>query len=419
MAGAPQLNRRSLLSAGWMAAFAAASPGLSGAAVPAAAPRLVVASQFGALGNGSADDTHALQATLDAAFGDAPAIALIPAGVYRITDTLRARLTTSASGQCGISARGVHFISQMHDGRNILELAGGAEARFVLVEGLDILGTGRDGHGIFIKCDGRGAALTNFCLRDIVVQNCGGDGTRLSGNVSEGQIVNSYFRSNRGNGATFSNGNEGNQASISSLHVFGCIFGDNQGHGAALVDGCADVAFHGCYLLLNGAFGLAAESGCTLLSNCGFENNHQKADAFEHGDAGIQLNGFGTLVGCMAYSMMKQTHLIRASVTGELVLVGCSGWGDAQAKDAGLARLAGPGTASATLIGCSGAIECEAGFEPLEIAGAGGGVKFGSDWQSRNLPRFGEYRVWVDRRGRLRLKKGKPTADEDGTLVGT
>jgi hypothetical protein len=374
-----------------------------------------VASQYGTVGDGSTDDTRALQAALDAAFGGMPALMVIPPGIYRITDTLRARLNSAASHLCGISARGAHVMSQMRGGQNLFEFVVGGAARFLLIEGLDILGTGHDGHGIYVDCDSQAAALKNFCLRDIVIQYCGADGVRLVGNISEGQIFNSYLRNNRANGVTLSNGRAG---TLSSMHVFGCIFGDNQGHGAALVDGCADAAFHGCYFLLSGAFGLVAESGCTLLSNCGFENNHQAADTFGHGDAGLRLSGFGTLVGCMAYSMLKQTHLIRASLSGQLVMAGCSGFGGAEAQNAGLARLAGTDLASATLIGCSGSVSCEGGFEALEIAGAGGGVRFGSNWQSRNLPRLGDYCLWVDRRGRLRSKKGRPTADDDGTLVG-
>lgn len=409
------MNRRGLLTAAWTAALAAASADVMGAVTPAAAGRVVVASQYGAVGDGSADDTRALQAALDAAFGGTPALLVIPPGVYRIADTLRARVNSAVSHPCGISARGAHVMSQMRGGQNLFELVVGAAARFVLIEGLDLLGTGRDGHGIYVDCDSPTASLENFCLRDVVIQYCGADGARLAGNASEGQIVNSYFRNNRANGMTLANGRAG---PISSVNVFGCVFGDNQGHGAALLDGCAGGAFHGCYFLLNGAFGLAAESGCTLLSNCGFENNHQAADTFEHGDAGLRLGGFGTLVGCMAYSMLKQTHLIRASLSGELVMVGCSGSGDAQARNAGLARLAGADPASATLIGCSGAVACEGGFEALEIAAAGGGVRFGSDWRSRNLPRLGDYYLWVDGRGRLRSKKGRPAADDDGTPVG-
>lgn len=415
MARDPQLNRRTLLSAAWLAGIGTVA-GISGAgAAPAPPGRTVLASDFGTVGDGTADDTRALQSALDAAFGNT-ALLLVPPGIYKVSKTLRARMTAESPHQSGISARGAHFMSAIGDGSNVFEFTSTTNARFVFLEGLDILGSARDGHGIYIACEGASASLQNFCIRDAVIQRCGGDGMRLVGSLSEGQVSNSYFRNNHGSGAAFSNTRGGR--GISSLHVFGCVFGDNARFGASLTDGCSDVAFHGCYFLQSGSYGLMAEHGCTLLSNCGFENNHDQADGFEQGDAGVHLSDFGTLVGCMAYSMRKQTHLIRTALVGDLVMVGCSGFGGAQARRAGLARLAGDHAASATLVGCSGAVECEGGFEPLEIAGGGGGVKFGADWQSRNLPRFGNYRLWVDERGRLRLKNGRPASDDDGALVG-
>jgi hypothetical protein len=56
------------------------------------------------------------------------------------------------------------------------------------------------------------------------------------------------------------------------------------------------------------------------------------------------------------------------------------------------------------------------GFEALEINAADkGGVRFASSWQSPNLLQLGDYRVWVDKSGKLRLKNGVPTSDTDGS----
>jgi hypothetical protein len=103
----------------------------------------------------------------------------------------------------------------------------------------------------------------------------------------------------------------------------------------------------------------------------------------------------------------------------EFTMIGCTGSGDAKAKGAGLALLGGEPRARATIIAPSGTIEYQNGFEALEIGSReGGGVRFGSHWQSRTLPQLGDYRLWVDARGRLRLKKGAPSSDEDGAAVG-
>jgi hypothetical protein len=116
--------------------------------------------------------------------------------------------------------------------------------------------------------------------------------------------------------------------------------------------------------------------------------------------------------------MFKQTRLIQAYVVGQFVMIGCAGSGDAQAKAAGLARIGGEKKARATIISPSGQIEYMNGFEGLEIAGAdGGGVRFGSHWQSPNLARLGDYRLWIDKQGKLRLKNSAPTSDDDGSTV--
>ncbi|WP_330891460.1 glycosyl hydrolase family 28-related protein [Ferrovibrio sp.] len=380
--------------------------------------RQLSARDFGVVGDGRADDTHALQRAFDAALLDEPpGMLTIPPGEYRVSRPLRIAPRANVTRLSGIVAHGARLISAIDNGASVVELVSNATTRFILVEGLEIRGSGRDGHGISIACEAEGRYFYNFCLRDIVVQGCGGDGCRLIGNVFEGQLVNCYFRDNKGNGITFAHGRGG--GILSAIHVFGSVFGNNGEHGAAMVNRCYDVSFHGCYFLLNRQFGLLADNGCTLLSNCGFENNHQGARDFSQGDAGAMIKNFGTMIGCTAYSVYQQTHLVRSFIISHLVMVGCTGFGGGKAKQAGLARLNGSREkAQITLLGCTGRVDTENGFEPIEIGGNGSGIRLGSDYRSRNLPRLGEYRLWVDGRGRLRIKKGDPQSDEDGALVG-
>lgn len=410
------LSRRHVLAGGTTAAFGSL-PVAAAAGRRPPAERMLSAAAFGAVGNGSTDDTQALQTAFDETFRSGGGFLLIPPGTYRVTRSLR--LLPPNSGdirqQSGIIAHGVRILSDISDGRNVIEIVSHTTIQFLLVEGLEILGMGKEGHGLYVECDSGSEYLYNFCLRDIVVRACGGDGCRIVGNVFEGQIINSYFRKNGGNGLTFSHSEHG--GILSAIHVFGCVCGNNAVHGAALLHNCYDVGFHGCYFLLNGAFGLAAGNGCTLLSNCGFENNHARAPDFAHGDAGIYLASFGTLVGCTGYSVFNQTRLLRAHITDHLTMIGCAGSGGGRAAAAGLALLSGTKAAVAIMMGCKGAIETAKDFEAIEI-GAAGGVRFGSNWDSNILPQLGEYRLWVDKKGRLRLKDGVPTSDEDGAPVG-
>lgn len=416
-------GRRGVLGAG-LALSALPMAALAQQPVPRHTPprQMLSTAAFGAIGDGTADDTAALQAALNAAFAPGgPGFLVIPPGTYRVSRTLRIHTSEGERGHLtrnnGISGHGARLLSTIANGGNVLEFVSHATVRFLLIEGLDILGGGREGNGIHLECEHKEHFLYNLCLRDVTVQGCGGDGCRMIGNVFEGQLINCYFRDNKRNGATLGHGMRA--GILSAMHAFGCVFGQNGQFGAAMINNCYDVGFHGCYFLLNGKYGLVAQNGCTLLANCGFENNHESASSFEAGGAGMALQGFATLIGCTAYSMFKQQRLLRAYVVGRLVMIGCSGSGDARAKGAGLARIGGEKSARATIIGGSGQIEYVNGFEALEIGGAAGGVGFSASWDGPNLARLGEYRLWVDQRGRLRLKKGVPSGDEDGVPVGS
>ena len=378
---------------------------------------MLSAATFSVKGDDTADDTAALQAALDAAFAPTgPGFLEIPPGTYRITRTLSISCTHDITRRHGLLAHGARLHSTITDGSNVLQVICQSTERFLTIEGLDILGSGREGNGLYLECEHKEHYLYNFCLRDCVVQGVGGDGVRLIGNVFEGQLINVYLRDNKKNGATFAHGSRG--GILSAIHVFGSVFGQNATYGAAMVHGCYDVSYHGCYFLLNGKEGLIAENGCTLLSNCGFENNHESAPDFAHGGSGIWLQNFGTLIGCTAYSMFKQNRLIQAYVVSQFAMIGCTGSGDGQAKGAGLARIGGEKKGRAVVMSSQGAVEYMNDFEALEIGATGqGGVRFASGWQSPNLLQLGNHRLWVDKSGKLRLKDGTPTSDEDGATV--
>lgn len=384
----------------------------------AQAPPIVSARSFGAVGDGIADDTEPLERTFAAALsGPEAVVALIEPGRYRITRPIRVRATSNQTRRAGIRAHGARIISAIGDGEPVIEIESRATVRYFLIDGLEIVGSGDDGHGLAVHCETRGTYLYNFCLRDVIVESCGGDGLRMVGNLFEGQIFNSYFRDNGRNGATFAHGDE--DTVLSAVHVFGCVFGGNGRHGAELTDGATDLSFYGCYFLLNQYFGFSADTGCTLLSHCGFENNHMQAEDFAHGEAGARMMLSGTLVGCFAYSIYNQTHLLRTYVTNKLVMVGCTADGGGQAEDARLARIEGGSRANAIVIGCWGRID-RGGDMPVTLVGSGGtGARFGGEWDSTNLAWLGDHSLWVDGKGRLRIKKGKPSSDDDGAVVGT
>ncbi|MBV8538415.1 MAG: right-handed parallel beta-helix repeat-containing protein, partial [Alphaproteobacteria bacterium] len=245
-----------------------------------------------------------------------------------------------------------------------------------------------------------------------------GDGCRIYGNLFESQIVTCAFHGNRGNGATLAHSLHGGV--LSSLQLFGCTFEENEGHGAEIVRSY-DVGFHGCAFRRNGRFGLLATNGCELVLACAFVDNHRSAFDFEDGGAGMGLRRYATLLACVAHSSAKQTHLIDADLSGSfarLVMVGCRAAGEGAAAAAGLAKLHGWGTHPVTIVGCQGAVTYAGGVQPVEIGGATGSIGLSADWRGANLLQMGDHRMWVDASGRLRLKNGAPTSDDDGRPVG-
>lgn len=377
------------------------------------------AAQFGLVGDGVADDTAALQKVLNAAFdGRNAKLIRIPAGRYRVTQPLQITTAPRPEGNithpAGIVADGASLVSEIQGDAPVISIEVEATLRFFRIEGLSIEGSGEEGPGLRISCQKRGTYFYNFNLRDCVIESCGGTGLVMIGNIFEGQISNCYFRDNGRHGAYFAHGRE--NTVFSAVHCFGCVFGGNASVGLLLNKGATDVSCYGCYFLLNGVFGLSADHGITLLSHCGFENNHQYASSFDEGDYGIRLLVAGTLVGCTAYSIYKQKGLVRGYITNELTLVGCQGAGSGEAAGAGLAEIDGDGKGAATLVGCHGKVR-RGGGVALNKMGRGG-VSVGGDWNSPNHLSLGGYRLWVDGDGQLRIVQGRPADDKDGNIVG-
>lgn len=409
------MNRRNLFAAGGAAALLlnSCSPlDATPAPIPPEGAGMLSAAAFGATGDGATDDTEALQRAFDAALNAPhPTFLHIPPGRYIVSRTLHIQYDTHTTGNVvhphGIRAHGASLISRISDGSDVVRFTSGSVARFLLIEGLSVRGSRNDRHGIVLDCNRESAYLYNFCLRDVIVENCGGDGLHMTGNIFEGQVFNGYFRDNGGHGAYMGHGKNGGV--LSAIHVFGSIFGGNGAHGAVLANHSNDVGFHGCYFLENARFGLSAENGCGLLSHCGFENNQMSAGSRAAGGAGVNISNFGTLIGCTSHSNRFQTHLARSFVVGNLTMIGCRASGTA------LAMLESDGRGLTTLIGCDGRVDRKGRFRHIT---AGAPATFGESWDSDDLMRLGGYRLWIDGEGRLRIKNGTPTADNDGQPVG-
>jgi polygalacturonase len=92
MTGDPTLGRRGLMAAGVGIALGAAAAEAAYGATPPKAARMLSATHFGAIGDGVADDSAALQSALESTFAEDGGFLVIPPGRYKVTRTLRVTL---------------------------------------------------------------------------------------------------------------------------------------------------------------------------------------------------------------------------------------------------------------------------------------------------------------------------------------
>jgi hypothetical protein len=310
-------------------------------------PNMISAIEFGAHGDGSADDTTALQRALEASVARGQFLAIGP-GTYRVTRPLKVSWRQNCGQLFGILGHGARILSEIAEG-DVLTFACEATVRYLLVEGLSILGRGRERDGLVLSCPSTSHWLYNFCLRNVTVERCGRDGFLLDGDVFEGTIEDCYGQDNRRNGISFRN--RANKAVVSAVRVYSGSFAQNGHCGAELIaeQGIAppiDVAFTGSYFRNNGQAGLRAPNGCRRLDSCGFENNWESAEGFDAAvvHAGIEIDNFGTLTSCTGGSNSKQTHLIKSWVIGNLLIIDASmDWYGAAGREVRLGYFRGPG----------------------------------------------------------------------------
>ena len=198
--------RRKLLSAA--AAVALAAVALPASATPwwNATPTISIGStalnvaNFGALGNGTADDTAAIQAAINALPSTGGTVE-VPAGTYMINALLginlrshtRLLLDTGASLRAIPNSASRYWVVKAW-GVNNVEIAGGS----IVGERTQHLGTtGEWGYGINIS------ASSYVYVHDIAVSNCWGDGLAVGASGSGTTLVRSY-------GVTLNNVNASN-----------------------------------------------------------------------------------------------------------------------------------------------------------------------------------------------------------------
>lgn len=326
------------------------------------------ASTYGAVGDGVTDDTTALQNALNdmrtMAVGGGATYLTINPGTYKVSSTLNVNFSAVASsGGSGIIAYGAALASYITNNTPLLliQATNGGLVRNFTIQGLALRGrrtSGTDGQGLVVKAPTGSEFFYNMCLRDVSIEQFTREGCQLAGDVFESQIFNSYFRGNN-HGLSLANiGGGSSNGILSSIHIFGCVFGDNTVHGVrtdAIGTGVAepyDIGFHGCYFLLNGQHGAYMNQGFSTMVNCGFENNWNTATR-QSTNYQLWFQNVGSMLGCSGGGNNgKSAYLVGGYVTSTFAMVGCSG-NDTSPDFCKLSFLNGVnGTSKVTQIAC-------------------------------------------------------------------
>lgn len=310
--GGSDIARRRMLAAGLglsLPALVSAGPTL------ASVPHLINARDFGAIGDGRADDTKSLQAALDAAALRGGSV-VIPAGVYR-SRTLTIGSKVHLLGE-GIEATILKLADQTDDDlirtRDFDRLTGTNSAGGPFnwsIRGLTLDGNrAKNSAGAGLRVYGWGYLLNDLRIRQFAD----------AGIWSEWSTEDPVWSKN----GTDTPG-DSMEAQVANLKVHDC------GKGGVILRGPHDSQFSNCVIWNTTTYGFHFDRspkysavGCQLV-NCHVWGGHEygyRVDA-----------GFVTLVNCMAeWAKKAQVHLNHSDAT----IVGGRYFGNPKAKQIGI-----------------------------------------------------------------------------------
>lgn len=284
---------------------------------------------YGATGDGTTDDTEAIQNAIDAV-ASGGGVVYLPEGTYKLSSALTVNSDLHLRG----AGDACTILVQSATDENGLT---GVDVSRLAVTNLKLLGPA-SGTGIGISLSrSTNDAITYSTFADLYVASFGGDGINISN-----PIVSTFSRviceTNGGHGFNL-HGVEGGAAGT-SCSLMSCYANGNTGTGIRL--------FKMVYTSLSGC---AADSNATgyeidtcqsvALSGCGAES--------QVGDSFVVSAGFGvTLVSCWSYDNHGDAFKVDASATAA-TLVGCTEIDPDEGATGGVVVESG---STATLINC-------------------------------------------------------------------
>lgn len=274
---------------------------------PAAPHISVTDAPYFARGNGSADDTAALQAALDAVPSTGGTV-VIPAGEYKITAPLWVRTDNTLIMGSGQGNR--IGATQVGRGTRIKvdpAFAGGSYAVMVqrtaddrTVYGVKIADLAVDGQSVAGPVGGILWKAVRGQLLNVAVHNCTGYGVTVTGYTTwaatdsqftgcdfswnaTGALFGANGPDNKVTGCVFSNNtSDGAEVAVAGTQFGNCDFWANTRYGAWLNNAGSRTRFTGCKFRLSGQHGLILDSTTTGFSDvgvtgCGFHTNGTSA----------------------------------------------------------------------------------------------------------------------------------------------
>lgn len=242
---------------------------------------------YGAKGDGTTDDTAAIQAAINAA--DSSFLCYFPAGTYIISSPLNL-----VSGGSYVGAGWISIIKQKDNANQsrLVQWPSGTNSNCLMA---DLMIDGNRSNNGVTTCYGLYAfALQYSTFRNVRVQQVNGDAWRLDGSAgnfttttSTVQMVSCWAYGNANNGVVLT-------SFAADVHIIGGDYGFNGSSAVTLEAGSCSIRDAVLWGSTSGP-GLTIGGGPNQITNCNIEGNAQQ---------GITINQFGsyTLIsGCKIY----------------------------------------------------------------------------------------------------------------------
>lgn len=326
---------------------------------------------FGAVGDGSTDDSGAFAQALKYAASQGQMV-IVPGFTYAVKETIAFTSGGNVGQPWGLLCQGATIKSEVGGGADVMSLVSNNTVRyFQLAGGLKISGSGGDGNGLHIFAPGGSVWFYNALIDGLSVEGVGGHGLLFEGNVFESTVMNSYFQDCGKNGATFAQSKGG---IVSAINLIGCFFNQNAGCGMQATNfdgtygGTTDVRVYGGYCRDNRSYGFYYNNGTaggTTIEQVGFENNCLSMSpgspngAHVYGLVGVQMRS------CTGYNENGgATYLLTGWYSALSFLEGCNQAAGGAMAATGLSRLAyinGSNQGHVLMVGCAGGVGVASG----------------------------------------------------------